>query len=47
MVKNHAKEKRGKSRMIINYKNFNSNTVYDGYYILKKTVLFNRIQGTP
>ena len=45
MVRNHAEEKRGKARMIINYKKLNDNTVFDGYYIPNKTVLFNRIQG--
>ena len=45
MVKNHAKEKRGKVRMTINYKKFNDNTIFDGYYIPNKTVIFNIIQG--
>jgi len=45
MVKNHAEEKRGKARMVINYKKLNDNTVFDSYYIPYKTVLFNRIQG--
>jgi len=45
MVINHADEKRGKARMEINYKKLNDNTVFDGYYIPNKTVLFNRIQG--
>ena len=31
--------------MVINYKKLNDNTVFDGYYILNKAVLFNRIQG--
>ena len=32
--------------MVINYKKLNNNnTVFDGYYIPNKTVLFNRIQG--
>jgi len=44
MVRNHAEEKRGKARMIINYKKLNDNTVFDGYYIPNETVLFNRIQ---
>ena len=43
MVSNHAKWKRGKARMIINYKKFNDNTVFDGYYIPNKTVIFNII----
>jgi len=33
MVRNHAVEKRGKARMVINYKKLNDNTVFDGYYI--------------
>ena len=45
MVRNHAEEKRGKTRMIINYKKLNDNTVFDGYYIPNKTANFNRIQG--
>ena len=45
MVRNIAEEKRGKARMIINYKKLNDNTVFDGYYIPNKTVIFNRIQG--
>jgi len=46
MVTNHAEEKREKARMVINYKKLNDNTVFSGYYIPNKTVLFNRIQGT-
>jgi len=42
MVKNHADDKRGKARMVINYKKLNDDTVFDGYYIPNKTV-FNRI----
>ena len=45
MVRNHAKEKRGKTRMVINYKKLNYDTVFDGYYIPNKTVIFNGIQG--
>ena len=44
MIRNHAEEKIGKAKMIINYKKPNNNTVFDGYYISNKTVLFNRIQ---
>ena len=44
MARNHAKKKRGKARMVINYKKFNNNIVFDGYYIPNKTVFFNRIQ---
>jgi len=30
MVRNHTEEKRGKARMVINYKKFNDNIVFDG-----------------
>jgi len=30
--------------MVINYKKLNDNTIFDGYYISNKTILFNRIQ---
>ena len=30
--------------MVINYKKFNDNTIFDGYYIPNEIVLFNRIQ---
>ena len=45
MVRNHAGEKSGKTRMVINYKKLNDNTVFNDYYILNRTVLFNKIQG--
>ena len=31
MVRNHVEEKKGKVRMVINYKKLNNNTVFDGY----------------
>ena len=45
MVRNHAEEKRGKAKMVINYKKLNDNTIFDGYYVPNKTVPFNIIQG--
>ena len=30
-VRNYAEEKRGKAKMLINYKKLNGNTVFDGY----------------
>ena len=45
MVRNHDEEKRRTARMVINYKKLKDNTVFDGYYISNKTVIFNRIQG--
>ena len=44
MVRNHAEKKRGRARMVINYKKLNDNTIFDGYYIHNKTIIFNRIQ---
>jgi len=45
VVRNHAKEKREKPRMVINYKKLNDNAIFDGCYIPNKTVLFNRMQA--
>jgi len=39
MVRNHAEKRRGKARMVINYKKLNNSTVFDGYYIPNKTAL--------
>ena len=36
MERKHNKIKRGKTRMVINYKEINKNTQFDGYYIPKK-----------
>jgi len=38
-------KKRGKARTVINYKKFNDNTIFDGYYTPNKAVLFNIIHG--
>ena len=43
IIRNHAGERRGKARMVINYKKLNDNIVFDGYYIPNKTAIFNRI----
>ena len=43
MIRNHAEEKRGKARMVINYKKLNDNTVFDGYYIPNKTIFANAL----
>lgn len=45
IVKNHSEIIRGKSRMVINYKRLNDNTVDDAYNIPDKTVLINKIQN--
>lgn len=39
LVRNHAEQKRGKARMVINYKALNDNTKFDGYYLPHKDEL--------
>jgi hypothetical protein len=46
IVKNHSEIVRGKSRMIINYKRLNDNTVDNAYNISNKQEWINRIQGS-
>src|SRR6266536_1076751 len=46
IVRNHAEEVRGKSRMVINFKRLNDNTVDDAYNIPNKQEWINRIQGS-
>ena len=41
MVRKHSEIKRGKARMVINYKEVNKNTKFDGYYIPNKEILIN------
>jgi len=38
MVNNHSEQKRGKPRMVINYKRLNELTVFDGYFLPKQRV---------
>ena len=45
MVRKHSEIKRGKTRMIINYKEVNKNTKFDGYYIPIKEILINLARG--
>ena len=40
MVRKHSEIKRGKARMVINYK-VNKNTKFNGYYIPNKEILIN------
>ena len=44
LVRNHSEEKRGKARMVINYKRLNDNTFDDAYKIPNKDSLINSIQ---
>lgn len=46
IVRNHAEEVRGKSRMVINYKRLNDNTIDDAFNIPNKQEWINRIQGS-
>jgi hypothetical protein len=45
IVRNHSEIVRGKSRIIINYRRLNDNTVDDAYNISNKQESINRIQG--
>uniref|UniRef100_A0A251RXY7 Putative enzymatic polyprotein n=1 Tax=Helianthus annuus TaxID=4232 RepID=A0A251RXY7_HELAN len=44
IVRNHSEIKRGKARIVYNYKRLNDNTVDDGYNIPNKDTLLNLIQ---
>ena len=44
MVENEAEKRRGKKRMVVNYKELNKNTIDDGYFLPKKEELFNMIR---
>lgn len=44
-VRKHAKQVRGKTRMVIDYRDVNKNTVNDGYQIAQARVLINRLKG--
>ena len=45
MVRKHSEIKRGKTRMVINYKEVNKNTKFDVYYIPNKEILINLARG--
>lgn len=45
MVRNHAEQKRGKARMVINYKRLNQNLKFDDYFIPRKDVLINLVKS--
>ncbi|XP_059663376.1 uncharacterized protein LOC132309041 [Cornus florida] len=46
MVRNHSELKRGKARMVINYKRLNEHLIFDGYFIPRKDVLLNQTRGS-
>ena len=45
MVRKHSEIKRGKTRMVINYKEVNKNTKFNRYYILNNEILINLSRG--
>ena len=45
MVRKHSEIKRGKANTVINYKEVNNNTKFDGYYISNKEILINLAKG--
>ena len=46
MVRNHAELKRGKARMVINYKILNEQLEFNGYFIPRKDVLISLTKGS-
>jgi hypothetical protein len=46
IVRNHSEIVRGKSRIVINYKRLNDNTIDDAYNIPNKQEWINRIHGS-
>ena len=45
MLRKHSEIKRGKTRIVINYKSVNTNTKFVGYYIPNKEILINLARG--
>ena len=45
LVNKHSEQKRGKRRMVINYKKLNDNTIGDGYLLPRKDELLDQIRG--
>lgn len=45
LVENEAEKRRGKKRMVINYKALNKETIDDGYFLPKKEELLTLIRG--
>ena len=45
MIRKHNEIKRGKATIVINYKEVNKNTKFDGYYISNKEILINLARG--
>ena len=45
MIRKHSEIKKGKTRIVINYKEVNKNTEFDGYYIPNKEILIYLARG--
>jgi hypothetical protein len=45
LVNKHSEQKRGKRRMVINYKKLNDNTIGDGYLLPRKDELLDQVRG--
>ena len=45
MVRKYSEIKRGKAKIVINHKEVNKNTKFDGYYIPNKEILINLARG--
>jgi hypothetical protein len=46
IIRNHSELVRGKSRIVINYKRLNDNTIDDAYNISNKQEWITRIKGS-
>ena len=45
MIRKHSEIKKGKTRIVINYKEVKKNTEFDGYYIPNKEILIYLARG--
>ena len=45
MVQNRNKINRNKARMVVNYKQLNDNTIFDGYFLPHKETLIHKTRG--
>jgi len=45
LVNKHSEQKRGKRRMVINYKKLNDHTIGDGYLLPRKDELLDQVRG--
>ena len=45
MVRNRNEINRNKARMVVNYKQLNDNTIFDGYFLSHKETLIHKTRG--